>query len=95
LSIFICYFVDQEILFAIADIVKEHGKNVEVSLAISGDKGSISSTFYKQLLQAHIWKAHIRKAQKKTMKLSVFLGLLGSACEKVARRSLMKLTLGD
>jgi len=48
---------------------------------------SISSTFYAKLLHAQI-----PKEQKKTVKLSVFFVLLGSARAKAARRMLMKLT---
>jgi len=50
-------------------------------------QGSISATIYKQLLPKQILKA-----QKKTVKLSVFLALLGSALVKAACRMLMKLT---
>ena len=53
------------------------------------DHGSISSTFYKQLL-----RTQTPKAQKKTVKSSSFFALLGSASAKVARRMLVKLTPG-
>jgi len=49
----------------------------------------ITSTFYELLLHAQILKA-----QKKTAKLSAFFLLLGSSLEKVACKTLMKLTLG-
>ena len=51
------------------------------------NRGSISSTFYKHLL-----RAKIPKARKKIIKLSSFIALLGSACVKAARRTLVKLT---
>ena len=56
----------------------------------NSDLGSISPTFYKQLL-----RAQISKAQKKTVKLSSFIALLGSASVKSAHRTLVKLTLAD
>jgi len=43
--------------------------------------------FYVQL-----FRLKIPKAQKKTVNLSVFFALLGSASVKAARRKLMKLT---
>jgi len=51
------------------------------------NQGSISSTFYEQLLLAQI-----PKAQKKTYNLTVFFVLLGSALKKAAYRMLIKLT---
>ena len=56
---------------------------------INEHHGSISPTFYKQLLLAQI-----PKAQKKTVKFSSFIALLGSACVKAACRKLVKLTPG-
>ena len=50
-----------------------------------GNLGSISPTFYKQLLRAQIPKAQ---------KFSSFIALLGSACVKAACRKLVKLTPG-
>jgi hypothetical protein len=44
-----------------------------------GDQGAISSTFLEQL-----FRLQILKVQKKTVKLSVFFTLLGSAHEKAA-----------
>jgi len=51
------------------------------------DLGSISPTLYEQLLDAQI-----PKGQKKTVKLSSFFALLGSAPIKAACRMLVKLT---
>jgi len=51
--------------------------------------GPISSTFYEQLLGVQI-----PKVQKKTVKLSVFFVLVGSAHVKAAHGTLMKLTPG-
>ncbi len=48
--------------------------------------GSISSTFFEQLLNLQIPKA------EKTVKLSVFFALSGSAHVKAAHRMLVKLT---
>jgi len=59
-----------------------------MGLSISQQQGSISSMFYKQLLHVKI-----PKAKKKTVKLSIFFVLLGSAHAKAASRMLMKLTL--
>jgi hypothetical protein len=50
---------------------------------------SILSTFQKQLLHVQI-----PKAQKKIENLTVFLALLGSACEKAPHRTLMELAPG-
>jgi len=50
---------------------------------------SISLRFIEQLLHSQI-----PKAQKKTVKLSVFFMLSGSSLKKAARRMLVKLTLG-
>jgi len=47
--------------------------------------GLISSTFYALLL-----RAHIPKAQKNTIKLSVFFCALGSACKKAVCKMLVK-----
>jgi len=52
-----------------------------------GNLGSISPMFHKQLLHAQILKA-----KKKTVRLSVFLALSGSACAKADCRTLVKLT---
>jgi len=49
--------------------------------------GSISTTFYKQMLHAQI-----SKARKDTDDLTVFFMLLGSACAKAAHKTLVKLT---
>ena len=54
---------------------------------IKREPGSISPTFYEQLLLAQI-----PKAQKKPVKLSSFIALLGSARVKATRRTLVKLT---
>jgi len=65
---------------------------IEHYLLIRGTRGvlvSISPTFYKQLLLAKI-----PKAKKKTVKLSSFIALLGSARVKATRRTLVKLTQG-
>ena len=51
------------------------------------NQGSISSTFYEQLL-----RVHTPKALKKTAKSSSFFALLGSTSVKAACRTLMKLT---
>jgi len=56
-------------------------------IVLSMIRASISSTFHEQHLSAQI-----PKAQKKTVKLSVFFTLLGSAPENAALRTLMKLT---
>jgi hypothetical protein len=56
---------------------------------IMRDQGSISSTFDWQLLQLQI-----TKAQKKTVKLSIFFALSRSARTKAARRMSMKMTPG-
>ncbi len=50
-------------------------------------RGSISSTFYVQLL-----RLQIPKALKDTYDLTVFFTLLGSTSVKAVRRTLMKLT---
>jgi len=52
--------------------------------------GSLSSTFYEQLLHMQILKA-----QKKNDNLTVFFALSGSVCVKAAHRMLMKLTHGN
>jgi len=52
------------------------------------DQGSISSTFYEQLLRSQIPNA----LKKNTVKPSVVFALLGSALVKAAHRTLMKLT---
>ena len=57
---------------------------------IEPNQGSISPTFYKQLLCMQI-----QKAQKKTFKLSRFFALLGSTSVKAACRMLVKLTQGE
>jgi len=58
-----------------------------------GDKspnpGSISSTFYEQLLRAQIPNAQKRKSSQQC-----HLALLGPMSVKAARKSLVKLTLG-
>ncbi len=50
--------------------------------------GSISPTFYAQLLPTQI-----PKVQKNTVKLSVFFVFLGSLCVKASHQMLMKSTL--
>jgi len=51
------------------------------------EQGSISPTFF-----FNSFYTHISQKPKKTVKLSVFFALSGSACAKAARRMLMKLT---
>jgi len=51
------------------------------------DQGLISLSFYVQLLLTHI-----PKAQKNTVKLSLFFTFLGSACVKAAHKMLVKST---
>ncbi len=51
--------------------------------------GSISSMFYDQPLCLQILKA-----QKKTVKVSIFFALLGSVCSKAVHKIMMKLTPG-
>ena len=51
--------------------------------------GSISPTFYEQLL-----RVQIPKAQKAALLDCLFFALLGTALVKTARRTLVKLTLG-
>ncbi len=55
-----------------------------------GEQGSISVTFYEQLLHMQI-----QKAQKNTGDLTVIFALLESALVKAARKTLVKLTLAD
>ena len=52
-----------------------------------GNHEAISPTFYEQLL-----RAQIPKVQKKTVKLTSFIALLGSAHVKAALRMLVKLS---
>ena len=69
--------------YLIRSIVTTHdGLTITIEL-----QGSISPTFYEQLLCTQI-----PKAQKKTVKLSSFIALLGSARVRAARRTLVKLT---
>ena len=56
-------------------------------LAEYGIMGSISSTFYEQLL-----RSQIPKAQKRLSSQLAFFALLGSASVKAACRMLVKLT---
>jgi len=56
---------------------------------LSSDQGSISSTFYVQLLHAQI-----PKVQKDTNELTVFFTLLGSTSVKVSCKTLIKQTQG-
>ncbi len=50
-------------------------------------RGSISLTFYEQLLHAHI-----PKAQKDNQVISVFFHFLGSACIRAVHKMLVKTT---
>ena len=59
-----------------------------ISIVWIRDLGSISPTFYKQLL-----RTQIPKAQKSCLTWLSFFALLGSACVKAACRMLVKLTL--
>jgi len=59
----------------------------ELNFITSAALGSISPSFYKQLLHAQI-----PKVQKKIDNLTVFFVLSGSASVKAAHRALMKLT---
>jgi len=55
-----------------------------------GDQGSISPTFYEQLL-----RVQIPKTQKDTDDLTVFFSLLGSALVRTAHKMLVKSTPGN